>query len=223
MTRRTRPHIRHAYRTLRAYHGPQYWWPAETPFEVMVGAVLVQNTAWKNVERAIANLREAKALEAHALLALPETSLAQLIRPAGYFNVKAKRLRHLVEWYREQGGMDRLKYRATASLRESLLAIHGVGRETADDILLYAFHRPVFVVDAYTRRLYHRLGVMDGNEGYESLRRLTEEALSESMPDMNELHALIVAHGKDICRPRPLCSQCPLCADCAYANLAGDL
>lgn len=217
MTQRSHPRIRHAYRTLLAHHGPQGWWPAETPFEVMVGAVLVQNTAWKNVERAIANLREAGALSAGKLLALPEAELAQLIRPAGYFNVKAKRLRHLVKWYRERGGMDRLKYRSTASLREALLAVHGVGRETADDILLYAFHRPVFVVDAYTRRLYERLGVMDGNEGYESLRGLTEEALSGSVPDMNEWHALIVAHGKDICRPRPLCGQCPLRDRCDFA------
>lgn len=217
-TRTIPERVRHAYRTLLDHHGPQHWWPAQTPFEVMVGAVLVQNTAWKNVERAVTQLREAKALDADTLLALPEAELAQLIRPAGYFNVKAKRLRHLVRWSRDQGGMDKLKYWSTSRLREALLAIHGVGRETADDILLYAFHRPVFVVDAYTRRLYERLGVMDGNEGYESLRRMTEEALSESVSDMNEWHALIVAHGKDICRPRPLCSRCPLRDRCDFAH-----
>jgi endonuclease-3 related protein len=215
---RSHPRIRSAYRTLLDHHGPQRWWPAETPFEVIVGAVLVQNTAWKNVERAIANLRGARALDVDAMLTLPEAELAQLIRPAGYFNVKAKRLRHLVEWYRDQGGTDRLKYWSTARLREALLAVHGVGRETADDILLYVFHRPVFVVDAYTRRLYERLGVIDGDEGYESLRQLTEAALAHSVPNMNEWHALIVAHSKDICRPKPLCHQCPLRADCAYAN-----
>ncbi len=210
--------VRHAYRSLLAHHGPQHWWPAETPFEVMVGAVLVQNTAWKNVERAVANLREAGALDADALLALPEADLAGLIRPAGYFNVKANRLRHLVRWYRDRGGMDRLKFQSTASLREALLAIHGVGRETADDILLYAFHRPVFVVDAYTRRLYERLGIIDGDEGYEAIRSLTEEALARSVPEMNEWHALIVAHGKDICRPRPRCGECPLLDRCEFAH-----
>ncbi len=209
--------IRHAYRTLLAHHGPQHWWPAETPFEVMVGAVLVQNTAWTNVERAVANLRDAGALDANALLALPEAELARRIRPAGYFNVKARRLRNLVAWYRDRGGMERLKYWSTARLREALLAVHGVGRETADDILLYAFHRPVFVIDAYTRRLYERLGVMDGDADYESMRTMTEAALSSRVRDMNEWHALIVAHAKDVCRPNPLCDRCPLCTRCDYA------
>lgn len=218
MTRRNQTRIRHAYRTLLDHHGPQKWWPAQTPFEVMVGAVLVQNTAWTNVERAIANLRERGVLEPHALLVLPQPELASLIRPAGYFNVKARRLRHLVAWYRDRSGMARLKYWSTDRLREALLGVHGVGRETADDVLLYAFHRPVFVVDAYTRRLYERLGIIDGEEGYESLRALTEEALSGSVPRMNEWHALIVAHGKDTCCPRPRCDQCPLNDRCDYVR-----
>lgn len=208
--------IRHAYRTLLAHHGPQHWWPAETAFEVMVGAVLVQNTAWTNVERAIGNLRGRAALAPDALLDLSGPELASLIRPAGYFNVKAKRLRHLVEWYRARGGMDELKFWPTQRLREALLAVHGVGRETADDILLYAFNRPVFVIDAYTRRLYQRLGIMDGDADYESLRLTTEKALANRGRDMNEWHALIVAHGKHTCRPKPRCSQCPLSTRCDY-------
>ena len=220
MTPPNRSRLRHAYDVLLARHGLQGWWPAESAFEVIVGAVLVQNTAWTNVERAIANLREAGALDPNAILALAPAELGSMIRPAGYFNVKAKRLRHVVAWYREHGGTERLKFWSTARLRDSLLAVHGVGKETADDVLLYAFHRPVFVVDAYTRRIYERLGVAGGDADYEHLRALTEEALEKRTRDLNEWHALLVAHGKHTCRPKPRCGQCPLSDVCEFPGKA---
>jgi len=209
--------LRAVYRRLLARHGPQHWWPARTPFEVLVGAVLTQNTAWRNVERAIANLDAAGALAPEPLLALPPERLAELLRPSGYFNVKAGRLRAVVTWYRDAGGHPRLRRRTTHALRDALLALHGVGPETADDILLYAFARPVFVIDAYTRRLLARLGLASGDEPYETLRAAFEHALGADVPLFNEYHALIVAHAKHHCRPRPRCGGCPLRALCPAA------
>ena len=159
------PRLRAVYRRLLARHGPQHWWPAGTPFEVIVGAVLTQNTAWTNVERAIANLDAAGALSGEGLLALDHERLAALLRPSGYFNVKASRLRAVCAWYVARGGHARLRHWPTRRLRDALLGLHGVGPETADDILLYAFGRPVFVIDAYTRRLFLAAGTCtnDGN------------------------------------------------------------
>ena len=162
------------YRRLFRAYGPQQWWPAETRFEVMVGAVLTQNTAWTNVEKAMDNLRRAGALEAERLVAMRGGRLAQLIRPSGCFNVKAGRLLNLCRWFHAGGGFPGLDPRPTAGLRESLLGVKGVGPETADDILLYAFQRPVFVIDAYTRRLLGALELGSGEEGYETLRGLFE-------------------------------------------------
>ncbi len=203
------------YQRLRAAHGPQHWWPADDgPFEVMAGAVLTQNTAWTNVERAIANLRRARALNARAILAAHPRRLARWLKPSGYFNVKAKRLRAFCRWYREQGGLKTLQALPTTELRAALLAVHGVGPETADDILLYAFARPVFVIDAYTRRIFQRLGLIDGDEGYETLRALFERAVRKNVARYNEYHALIVRHGKEICRTRPRCGICCLAGAC---------
>lgn len=207
-------------------YGPQGWWPGETPFEIMVGAILTQNTAWTNVERAIAALVEAGALDPGTILALPEGEVAALIRPAGYFNVKARRLRNFCRWYVDQGGHAALATFDTAALRAALLSVNGVGPETADDILLYAFERPVFVIDAYTRRLFSRLGLVDAEAGYETLRLGFEEGLERALrraktcdhTDLvgifNEYHALIVAHAKSVCRPRPLCDACVLATLC---------
>ena len=200
----------------RAY-GPRHWWPAETPFEVMVGAVLTQNTAWQNVERAIDNLKRRGTLAPETLLALPQSELAELIRPSGYFNVKARRLRHLCSFLVDAGGEAALRQWPTEELREALLDVHGIGPETADDILLYAFGRPVFVVDAYTRRLFRRLGRIGGNEGYEQLRRLVEQEIGADAAALNELHALIVHHAKAHCRVRPDCAGCPLLGSCPGA------
>ncbi|MBK8637774.1 MAG: endonuclease [Chromatiaceae bacterium] len=202
------------FEAMLAAHGPQDWWPAETPFEVMVGAVLTQNTSWTNVERGLNNLAALGALTAPAILALPEPELAARLRPVGYFNVKARRLRAFCAAYLAHGGLAGLSRLATAELRQRLLAIKGVGPETADDILLYAFDRPVFVVDAYSRRLLSRLGELDGNEGYETIRQGMETALGPDVALFNEYHALIVRHGKEVCRTRPRCGVCCLAALC---------
>lgn len=195
-------------------HGPQDWWPGDSPFEIMVGAVLTQNTAWVNVERALANLIANAALSPERILAIDETQLADWLRPSGYFNIKAKRLRNFCRWYVDAGELSMLSRLSTEELRSALLAVNGIGPETADDILLYAFERPVFVIDAYTRRLFARLGMIKGNEGYEQLRLAFEHALGADVALFNEYHALIVVHAKDICRVRPRCELCALRKTC---------
>ncbi len=188
------------YHRFFAANGHQQWWPGDSAFEVMVGAVLTRNTAWTNVEKAIANLKQAKALSPEAI-----------VRPPGYFNIKAKRLKALCCWLIEQGGVNGLTKLSTHDLRHALLTVHGIGPETADDILLYAFNRPVFVIDTYTRRIFARLGLIAGDEPYEDLRSLFENELGLS-PALfnNEYHALIVVHGKEVCKKRPRCGDCPL-------------
>lgn len=213
--------IRSLHDTLAAAYGPQGWWPGDTRLEVMVGAVLTQNAAWTNVEKAIAKLKAARVLELRKLLDLEPDALATLLRPAGYFNVKARRLRSLLETIAAAGGIGALARRDTADLRALLLAVNGIGPETADDILLYAFGRPVFVVDAYTRRLFARLGWTAGDEGYEELRRGVEQASGGEIDLLAELHALIVAHAKRACRLSPRCGGCVLRRRCAAARYAG--
>lgn len=198
-------------------HGPQHWWPGETAFEVMVGAILTQNTAWTNVEKAIARLKAERALAPRTLYETAHASLAEWIRPSGYYRVKAERIQQYCGWYLERGGYASLQREATGELRRELLSIKGIGRETADAILLYAFQRPVFVVDAYTHRLFVRLGITHGDEGYESVRERVETHFGPHTASFNELHALIVAHGKALCRPRPLCAQCGLAGSCPSA------
>lgn len=209
--------IPEVYRKLFAANGRQHWWPGDSRFEIMVGAVLTQNTAWSNVERAIANLRRARALTPGVIVRAHPRRLAAWIKPSGYFNVKASRLKALCRWVLEHGGVRRIARLPTNKLRAALLAVHGIGPETADDILLYAFDRPVFVIDAYTRRIFQRLGLIRGNEDYETLRRLFEQTLGPDAALYNEYHALIVAHGKDICRKRPACDRCCLAVDCPSA------
>ncbi len=206
--------LRGVYNALHRAYGPQAWWPGETPFEVMVGAILTQNTAWTNVEKAIANLRENGALDPEAILATPQQRLADWLRPSGYFNVKADRLCAFCRWYLAQGGLGALDRLDTEALRADLLRVRGIGPETADDILLYAFGRPVFVIDAYTRRIFSRLGVIAGDEHYETLRALFETELGDDVPLFNDYHAQIVIHGKDVCRKRPLCERCCLRGRC---------
>jgi endonuclease-3 related protein len=202
------------FKQLLKHYGPQAWWPAETPFEVMVGAVLTQNTAWSNVEKAIENLQAAQSLTPQAILETSPAKLAKWLKPSGYFNIKAKRLRNFCAWYVSHGQYRKLKAWPTAQLRQGLLSVNGIGPETADDILLYAFHRPVFVIDAYTRRLFSRLGVVQGDEPYEVLRAGFEKRLGADAGLYNEYHALIVMHAKGICRKKPLCSQCILNKGC---------
>ncbi len=219
MTRRTRKGraaqtLREVYQRMYDAYGPQHWWPGDSRFEIMVGAVLTQNTAWTNVERAIANLKRARALAPHAIIAAPHARLAKWLKPSGYFNIKARRLKSMCRWLVAQGGVRALARLNTHELRAALIGVHGIGPETADDIVLYAFHRPVFVIDAYTRRIFARLGLIKGDEGYEHLRHWFENDLDPDVAMFNEYHALIVKHGKDVCRQRPRCSVCCLATVC---------
>jgi endonuclease-3 related protein len=201
------------------HYGPQAWWPADDAFEMMLGAILTQNTNWTNVEHAIANLRDAGLLDAQAITDGDEVSLARAIRPSGYFNQKGKKLKVLAEFYLAHGGkagIDRLP-----DARQALLELHGIGPETADSILLYALHRPVFVIDAYTRRIFARLGATPPDASYDTLQDYFQSRLPLSAPLFNEYHALIVMHAKQHCRPRPACSGCPLQQECAYPRRAG--
>jgi endonuclease-3 related protein len=210
--------IKQVYQRLLKHYGEQDWWPGDSPFEIMVGAILTQNTAWSNVEKAITNLKMAKCLNAEKIINKPHAELAELLRPSGYFNVKAKRLQAFCEWLVSQGGEKAVARHETNAMREALLGVHGVGPETADDILLYAFDRPVFVVDAYTRRLFSRLGIVNGDEKYEDLRQLFQSTLKGDAAIYNAYHALIVLHGKDICKVKPRCDQCILDKKCQYIN-----
>jgi endonuclease III related protein len=210
--------LRRAYRLMRAHFGHQGWWPGETPFEVCVGAILTQNTSWSNVERAIANLKAARLLDARKLYALKESELAGLLRPAGYFNVKARRLRCFLRVLVEEhdGDLGRLFAGETATVRERLLAINGVGPETADSMLLYAGGHHSFVIDAYTKRIFQRHNWCGADAGYKDLQRLCESALDqkprgERLDYWQDYHAQLVIVGKEYCRTRqPRCEECPL-------------
>lgn len=193
-------------------HGPQHWWPARTKTEVVVGAILTQNTAWSNVELAINNLRRAKVLSWRALRDLPASELAELIRPSGTYDVKAKRLGSFVRylWEKHNGSLRSLLKGELDTVRRRLLSIHGIGPETADAILLYAGNRPTFVVDAYTRRILRRHHLCNNRTNYETVRELFHTALPADIPLFNQYHALFVAVGKKHCRSRARCAGCPL-------------
>ena len=206
------------YRNLFKHYGPQHWWPAETPFEVMVGAILTQNTAWSNVERAIDNLKQNHSLTPEKILTAQAGSLAKWLRPSGYFNVKTQRLRNFCQWYVDAGQFDALVNWDTDKLRKELLSVNGVGFETADDILLYAFERPVFVIDSYTRRFFSRLELVSMGEGYEHLRSIFESRLPAEAAMFNEYHALIVVHAKNVCKKKPNCSICCLLGNCPFSQ-----
>ncbi len=207
------PILQEYFDALLLANGEQNWWPSRYPFEVIVGAILVQNTAWKNAKLAITNLREAGLLSPAAIEKTPLPRLARLIRSSGYFRQKARKLKAFVAFLRRShGGSLRAMFRTpTVELREQLLQVHGIGPETADCILLYAGHRPVFVVDAYARRILKRHGLAHGNESYETVRGLFEQSLPSDPRLFNEFHALIVHTGKHHCRNRaPICSTCTL-------------
>lgn len=204
--------ISQIYERLYESFGPQRWWPARTPFEVCVGAILTQNTAWQNVERAIAALRREGVLSPKALGELSKRHLADLIRPAGYFNVKAKRLKSFIEYLLEnyRGNLEAFFKKGLYNLREELLTIHGVGRETADSIILYAARKPIFVVDAYTRRIFSRHGFFKADLDYDEIARFFMDNLAPAERIYNEYHALIVALGKNFCKRHPKCEVCPI-------------
>lgn len=198
-------------RLLEAY-GPQDWWPGDSTTEIIVGAILTQNTAWTNVERAIANLRFADVLSWNALRDVPESDLAGLIRPSGTYRVKAKRIKSFVEvlWCDHHGSLYDMLRGPLDDVRERLLAIPGIGPETADAILLYAAQRATFVVDAYTQRLLRRHGLLPVTSDYDTAQSLFHATLPRDAALFNEFHALIVAVGKQHCRPRARCAGCPL-------------
>jgi endonuclease-3 related protein len=200
------------YHLLLEQFGPQGWWPARTPFEMMVGAVLTQNTSWENVKKALSSLDREALLEPYRLHAVGTDKLAAAIRPAGYYNLKAKRLKNLVRLIVERWGGDLSAMLAEPQegLREALLGVNGIGPETADSIVLYAAGYPVFVVDAYTHRILSRHGLSGEEAGYDELQAVFTDALPEDVPLFQEFHALIVRTGKTHCRKRPLCEDCPL-------------
>jgi len=200
------------YKRLFEFYGPQGWWPADSDFNMMMGAILVQNTNWKNVEKAMANL--GNYLHPEILRRLKEEELAQLIQPSGYYNRKAKKIKAFLEWYEQYDyRVDDLKQREKEVLRRELLDIHGIGNETADVILLYALEKPVFVADNYARRTFGRLGY-EVPKSYDGFRKMAEENLPEDVALFNEYHALLVEHGKRHCKASPICTGCPLLDIC---------
>lgn len=203
--------IRNIYDTLSRCYGPQHWWPAETSFEMMAGAILTQSTAWTNVEKAVANLKEAEVLSPSEFRKLSDAELAALIYPSGYYNAKAKKLKALANWLETYDNeLSAVKAVAPDKLRQELLGVHGIGPETADSILLYAMELPFFVIDAYTRRLFSRLGISPEGDSYDDWQDLFTNALERDAGLYNEYHALIVRHAKDCCRPWPECPECCL-------------
>jgi endonuclease-3 related protein len=200
------------YTRLYEQYGAQDWWPGETPFEIIVGAILTQNTNWKNVEKAIANLKNADCLTPEKLRGLPTQELAELIRPAGYFNIKAQRLKHFLDWLFENhdGMLELLEPLGLSILRDQLLGIKGIGPETADSICLYGFAKPIFVVDTYTARIFGRHGMIEAPSGYEQIQEMFHGDLEHDAALFNEFHALIVRVGKEYCKPKALCEECPL-------------
>jgi endonuclease-3 related protein len=209
------------YDRLFAHFGPRHWWPADSPFEVIVGAILTQSAAWTNVEKAIQNLKEEDLLSQKALLSVSEKKLAQVIRSAGYHNTKAKKLKSFSKFLKEKhsGDLDSLFSLRKEELRTELLSVWGVGPETADSIILYAANKPSFVVDAYTRRIFSRLGMVDEKTSYDELKDFLENSLPCSVLLFNEYHALIVEVGKTYCRKKPKCDMCPLKKMCRYESV----
>jgi endonuclease-3 related protein len=203
------------YNTLYKSFGPQNWWPGDTPFEIMVGAILTQNTNWRNVSKAIENIKEAKLLSPKKLLK-HRRMIPCLIRPSGFYNIKSKRLIDFLKYYvnNYHGNLKKMKTKRTEFLRRELLNIPGIGHETADSILLYALSRPVFVIDAYTRRVFSRHNIFDYDLPYDEIRLLFEKNLPRNIQLYNEYHALLVKLGKDFCKKKKsLCKMCPLRSD----------
>lgn len=216
------PDLSTLFDLLHGYYGPQHWWPAESDFEMIVGAFLTQNTSWTNVEKAVQALREVGWLTPSAIRNADEVSLAERLRPAGCFRQKAKRIKGFVAHLDERNGgeLGRLFAQDTLALRAELLGLEGVGPETADCIVLYAARLPIFVVDAYTRRLFDRLGVLN-QPTYDEAQKLAHASLPPDAARFNEFHALIVRHAKAHCRAKPRCVGCPLAEVCRYPSGVG--
>ncbi|MBM4337952.1 MAG: endonuclease III domain-containing protein [Deltaproteobacteria bacterium] len=200
------------YRKLYKAYGPRHWWPGETPFEVMVGAILTQNTSWKNVEMAIRKLKANGVLNPDGIYRLKEEPLGSLIRSSGFYRIKAKRLKTFVSFLFNEydGDIHKMKRGRVKNLREKLLGINGIGPETADSILLYGLQKPIFVVDAYTKKVLSRHGIVSEKASYEAIQNLFMEHLPHEERLFNEYHALIVHVGKNVCKKKPECERCPL-------------
>ena len=212
MGERTAKNLEEIYKRLSVKFGPQRWWPAKSRFEVIIGAILTQNTSWANVERAIENLRKKNLLTPQKLNNIPTSKLAYLIRPAGYFNIKAKRLKNFLDFLFKEynGSLDKMAREYWPNLRIKLLGVNGIGPETADSILLYAFEKPVFVIDAYTKRLLARHNLIPRHADYQMIQSFFMDNLPQDKRMYNEYHALLVRLGKDLCKSKPLCEICPL-------------
>lgn len=207
------------YNTLFNHFGKQFWWPAETPFEVMVGAILTQNTSWKNVEKTIKLLKEKNLLDPQVMILKRDEELAMLIKSSGFYNIKAKRLKNFLSFF-ECYNFDIERLRADNFLREKLLGIKGIGKETADSILLYALDIPSFVVDAYTKRIFYRLGFLNAtNISYDNVQQLFHNSLPKDIDIFKEFHALIVELAKNYCKKNPSCARCPLSKRCVFFKL----
>ncbi len=216
----TRDFLMEIYHRLYAQYGPQHWWPGETDLEIIVGAILTQSTAWSNVEKAITNLNHQQVLTVAGLDKIKESELAELIRPSGYFNQKAKKVKAFIHYLRvhHYGQLDSLLGIEPTTLRKELLSIHGIGEETADSIILYAARKPSFVVDTYTRRIFYRLGCHPEKISYPELQSIFTRNLPSEEKLFNEYHALIVAFGKNQCQKKPHCLSCQLQDFCWYSK-----
>ena len=212
--------LQNIYRQLLNYYGPQHWWPAQEPFEIIIGAILTQSAAWLNVEKAIANLKAAKALSPKALRQFSLPEIARLIHPCGYYNAKALKLKSLAHWLGEyyNDNLNELFANTTEHLRQQLLSIYGIGQETADSIILYAANKPIFVIDAYTRRIINRIGLVPESKSYTAYQSLFMDNLPADAELFNEYHALLVCLAKNVCRQHPLCQQCCLNNTCHFTN-----
>jgi len=200
------------YRLLLDRFGPLDWWPGETPFEVMVGAILTQNTAWTNVEKAIAAMKAESVMTPEAIASVDLRKLKRLVRPSGYYNQKATRLKTFTRFFLAEygGSVERMAREETSAVREKLLAVNGIGPETADSIILYALEKPIFVIDAYTRRAFSRLGCLPPDADYHEAQDFFLKHLPADVALYNDFHAQIVYLGKDYCKPKPRCGECPL-------------
>ncbi len=208
------------YNILYKIYGPRNWWPADSPFEVIVGAILTQNTSWENVKKAIANLKKKRKLSPRQLYKIKISELSSLIKSCGYHNIKAKRLKSFIDYLFKnyKGSLSKFFSKSTGNIRKQLLAINGIGPETADAILLYAAGKAVFVVDAYTKRILERQGLIKPDASYEQIQQFFENNLPKSSKLFNEYHALIVEHAKWVCKKKPICSECALRKGCSLAN-----
>ena len=216
-----RRRLKQVYDLLYERYGPQHWWPADSPFEMVLGSILVQSTAWANAAKALVALRKANALHPTTLAPLSEAEIGELVRSSGFYTIKARRVRafldHLME--RHGGDLDTMLSQDPATLRSELLTIHGIGEETADCILLYAAGKPRFVIDEYTRRIVGRLGIgPDPRAPYPHLQRFFEESLPADTQMFGEYHALLIALAKDVCRKHPDCVRCALNQLCVYGR-----